>query len=197
MTCVVVAPSLIPLGYLLLSSYPGEHTHHNQYGAPLIPLALGASILGFATLPQGRLRRRLTVGIVLSTVVFSLVHGAVPFTPDFTDAFLRGNPDRAPAEGSILAHEPRYDSFLTAVAAIPSDASISSRDFFTTQVPERRFNYHLNALDPCGAEFVILDYADPSVNRDEQKHLAEVATLEAQGYHEIASGKGLSLLHRR
>jgi len=83
------------------------------------------------------------------------------------------------------------------VAAIPLDASISSRDFFTTQLPERRLNYHLNRLDPCGAQYVILDYADPSVNRDEQKHLAEVATLEAQGYDEIASGKGLSLLRHR
>jgi uncharacterized membrane protein len=192
-----LAPAIIPLGYLLLSDYPGEHTHHNQYGAPLIPLALGASILGFATLPENSLRRRLSLAILVSTVAFTVVHGAVPFTPDFTDAFLRGNPDRAPAEGPILAREPRYDPFLQAVAAIPADASISSRDFFTTQVPERRFNYHLNALDPCGAEYVILDYADPSVNRDEAKHLAEVATLEAQGYDEIASGKGLSLLRRR
>lgn len=192
-----LVPSLIPLGYLLLSDYPGEHTHHNQYGAPLIPLALGASILGFATLPENRFRRRLTLAIILSTIAFSIVHGAIPFTPDFTDAFLRGNPDRAPAEGSIFAREPRYEPFLPAVAAIPAEASISSRDFFTTQVPERRFNYHLNSLDPCGAEYVILDYADPSVNRDEAKHLAEIATLEAQGYDEIASGKGLSLLRRR
>src|SRR5205807_217221 len=108
-------PSIVPLGYLLLSDYGGQHTHHNQYGAPVIPLA----------------------------------------------------------------------------------ASISSRDFFTTQVPERRLNYHLNGLDPCAAQYVILDYADPSVNRDEQKHLAEVATLEAQGYDEVASGKGLSLLRHR
>ena len=192
-----LVPAIIPLGYLLLSDYPGEHTHHNQYGAPLIPLALGASILGFATLPENRLRRRLTLAVLLSTFVFTIVHGAIPFTPDFTDAFLRGNPDRAAAEGPILAREPRYDLFLPAVAAIPADASISSRDFFTTQVPERRFNYHLNGLDPCGAEYVILDYADPSVNRDEQKHLAEIATLEAQGYDEVASGKGLSLLRHR
>ena len=77
------------------------------------------------------------------------------------------------------------------------DASIASRDFFSTQVPERRLNYHLNGLDPCGAEYVILDYADPSVNRNEEKHRAEVATLEAQGYNEIATGKGLSLLRHR
>jgi uncharacterized membrane protein len=192
-----LVPAIIPLGYLLLSDYPGEHTHHNQYGAPLIPLALGASILGFATLPENRLRRRLTLAVLISTVAFTIVHGAIPFTPDFTDAFLRGNRDRAPAEGSIFAREPRYEPFLPAVAAIPADASISSRDFFTTQVPERRFNYHLNGMDPCGAEYVILDYADPAVNRDEQKHLAEIANLESQGYDEIASGKGLSLLRRR
>ena len=122
--------------------------------------------------------------------------GAIPFTPDFTDAFLRGNPDRAPSEGPILAREPRYEPFLPAIAAIPADASISSQDFLTTQVPERRLNYHLNRLDPCGAEYVILDYADPTVNRDEQKHLAQIATLEAQGYQRIAIGKGLALLRR-
>ena len=193
-----LVPSLIPLGYLLLSDYPGEHTHHNQYGAPLIPLALGSSILGFAAVPQrGRLRRWLTSAALLAATVLSVVFGAIPLTPDFSDAFVRGNPDRAPSEGSILVREPRYDAFLPVVAAIPSDASISSQDFLTTQVPERRFNYHLNRLNPCGAEYVILDYADPTVNRDEQKHLVQIATLEAQGYEQIATGKGLALLHQR
>jgi hypothetical protein len=135
--------------------------------------------------------------VLVSAVAFSLVDGAIPFTPGFYDAYLRGNPDRAPSEGQVFVREARYEPFLAAVAAIPTDASISSRDFFTTQVPERRFNYHLNGLDPCGAEYVILDYADPSVNRDLQKHLAEVATLEAQGYEELASGKGLALLRHR
>src|SRR5437588_742018 len=80
-------PSIVPLGYLLLSNYGGQHTHHNQYGAPVIPLALGASIIGFATLRVGpRLRRRLTGAVLVSAVAFSLVHGAIPFTPDFYDA---------------------------------------------------------------------------------------------------------------
>jgi uncharacterized membrane protein len=193
-----LVPAIIPLGYLLLSDYPGEHTHHNQYGAPLIPLALGASILGFATLPQTvRLRRWLTGAALLATVGLSVVFGAIPFTPDFTDAFLRGRADRAPAEGSMLVREARYEPFLPAIAAIPPDAAIASRDFFTTQVSQRRLNYHLTGLDPCAAEYVVLDYADPSVNRNEQRHLAEVATLKTQGYDEIATGKGLSLLHRR
>jgi len=191
-------PSIVPLGYLLLSNYGGQHTHHNQYGAPVIPLALGASILGFATLqPSPTVRRRLTGAMLASAVAFSLVYGAIPFTPGFYDAYLRGNPERAPSEGQVFAREPRYEQFLPAVAGIPPDASVSARDFFTTQLPERRFNYHLNGLDPCEAEYVILDYADPSVNRDEQKHLAEVATLKARGYEEIASGKGLSLLRHR
>lgn len=194
----LLIPSIIPLGYLFLSDYGGMHTHHNQYGAPLIPLALAASILGFATLPdRPRLRRRLTGAVLLSALAFSLVHGALPFTPGFYDAFLRGNPDRAPSEGLAFLREPRYEPFLRAVAAIPADASIASRNFFTTQVPVRRFNYRLNGLDTCGADYVILDYADPTVNRDEQKHLAEVEAIKSQGYEEIASGKGLSLLRRR
>jgi len=134
--------------------------------------------------------------VLVSTLAFSFVHGAIPFTPGFYDAYFVAIPT-ARRPKARLRREPRYEPFLPAVAAIPADASVSSRDFFTTQVPERRFNYHLNGLDPCGAEYVILDYADPSVNRDEQKHLAELATLEAQGYGEIASGKGLSLLRRR
>jgi hypothetical protein len=191
-------PAIIPLGYLLLSDYGGQHTHHNQYGAPLIPLALGASIVGFATMPdRPRLRRTLTGAVLVSTLAFALVHGALPFTPSFYDAYLRGNPDRAPSEGPVLVREVRYDPFLPAVAAIPADSSLSSRDFFTTQVPERRFNYHLGGLDPCGAQYVILDFAAPSVNRNEKQHLAEVDAIRSQGYDEIASGKGLSLLRRR
>ena len=194
----LMIPAIIPLGYLFLSDYGGQHTHHNQYGAVLIPLAFGASIVGFSTLPdRPRLRRRLTGAVLLSAVAFSLVHGALPLTPGFYDAYLRGNPDRAPSEGLVFVREPRYEPFLGAVAAIPAEASISSRDFFTTQVPVRRFNYHLHGLDPCGADYVILDYADPNVNRDEQKHRAEVLAVEALGYDEIASGKGLSLLRRR
>jgi uncharacterized membrane protein len=191
-------PAIIPLGYLLLSDYGGQHTHHNQYGAPLIPLALGASILGFAALPdRPRLRRRLAGAVLVSSLAFALVHGALPFTPSFYDAYLRGNPDRAPSESPVFVRESRYEPFLPAVAAIPADASVSSRDFFTTQIPERRFNYHLNGLDTCGAQYVILDYAAPSVNREEQKHLAETRALQDQGYEVIATGRGLALLRRR
>jgi uncharacterized membrane protein len=191
-------PSLVPLGYLLLSDYGGQHTHHNQYAAPVIPLALGASIVGFATLRVSpRLRRRLTGAVFLSAVAFSLVDGAIPLTPGFYDAYLRGNPDRAPSEDQVFVREPRYEAFLPAVAAIPAGASISTQDFMTTQVPERRFNYHLNRLDPCGAEYVILDYADPTVNRDGQEHLTQIATLEAEGYEQVATGKGLALLRQR
>ena len=81
--------------------------------------------------------------------------------------------------------------------AIPADAAVSSRDFFTTQIPQRRFNYNLVGLDPCDAQYVILDYAAPSVNRDLAKHLAEVDAVKALGFEEIASGEGLSLLRRR
>jgi uncharacterized membrane protein len=191
-------PAIVPLGYLLLSDYGGQHTHHNQYGAPLIPLALGASILGFATLPDRLpLRRRATGLIALSTIAFSLVHGGLPFTPGFYDAYLRGNPDRAPYEGSVLVREARYDSILGALAAIPPEASVASRDYVATQIAQRRLNYQLNGIDSCGAEYVILDYAAPSVNRDEPRHRAEVDTLRAQGYDEIASGPGLSVLRRR
>ena len=189
-------PSLPPLGYLMLSDYGGEHTLHNQYGAPLIPLALGASILGVAALGE-RWRRRVTVGVLASSLFFAFSFGGLPFSLDFANAFLRGEPSRAPSGEPILARESRYEPFLAAVRAIPPEAAVSSRDFFTTQLPQRRFNYNLVGLDVCDAQYVILDYAAPSVNRDLVKHITEVAAVEQLGFDEIASGQGLSLLRRR
>jgi uncharacterized membrane protein len=189
-------PSLPPLGYLMLSDYGGEHTLHNQYGAPLIPLALAASIMGVAALGD-RWRRRVTLGVLASSLFFAFSFGGLPFSLDFANAFLRGEPDRAPSGEPILARESRYEPFLTAVRAIPVDAAVSSRDFFTTQITQRRFNYNLIGLDVCDAQYVILDYATPSVNRDLAKHLAEVDAIKALGFDEIASGVGLSLLRRR
>lgn len=189
-------PSLPPLGYLMLSDYGGEHTLHNQYGAPLIPLALGASILGVAALSD-RWRRRVTRGVVMASLFLAFAFGGLPFSLNLADAFLRGEPDRAPSGEPILARESRYEPFVGAVRAIPADAAVSSRDFFTTQIPQRRFNYNLVGLDVCDAQYVILDYAAPSVNRDVATHLAEVDAIERLGFDEIASGKGLSLLRRR
>ncbi len=188
--------SLPTLGYLMLSDYGGQHTLHNQYGAPLIPLALGASILGVASLSDVW-RRRVTRGVVISTLFLAFTFGGLPLSFNFADAFLRGEPDRAPSGQPILAREPRYEPFLAALRAIPPDAAVSSRDLFTTQIPQRRFNYNLVGLDVCDAQFVILDYAAPSVNRDVTKHLAEVEAVKALGFDEIASGEGLSLLRRR
>jgi uncharacterized membrane protein len=188
--------SLPTLGYLMLSDYGGFHTLHNQYGAPLIPLALGASILGVAGLDE-RWRRRVTRAAVASTLFFAFTFGGMPLSINFADAFLRGEPDRAPSGQPILAREPRYEPFLPAVQAIPADAAVSSRDFFTTQIPQRRFNYNLVGLDPCDAQYVILDFAAPSVNRDVARHLAEVDAVKALGFDEIATGEGLSLLRRR
>jgi uncharacterized membrane protein len=172
--------SVPTLGYLMLSDYGGFHTLHNQYGAPLIPLALGASILGIAGLGE-RWRRRVTRGVVVSTLFFAFTFGGLPLSLNFADAFLRGEPDRAPSGQPIIARESRYEPFLAAVRAIPPDAAVSSRDFFTTQIPQRRFNYNLLGLDVCDAQYVILDYAAPSVNRDMAKHLAEVAAVKATG----------------
>ncbi len=176
-------PSLPTLGYLMLSDYGGEHTLHNQYGAPLIPLALGASILA--------------IGVVVSSLFLAFAFGGLPLSLNFADAFLRGEPNRAPSGEPILARESRYEPFLAALRAIPADAPVSSRDFFSTQLPQRRLNYNLVGLDVCDAQYVILDYAAPSVNRDVARHLAEVAAVKQLGFDEIASGVGLSLLRRR
>ncbi|HEV2249548.1 MAG TPA: DUF2079 domain-containing protein [Candidatus Limnocylindria bacterium] len=191
-----VIPSLVPLGYLLLSDYGGEHTLHNQYGAPIIPLALGASIVGFARLGPVW-RPRFTVAALMVTVFFCLVFGGWPFSREFQDAYLRGNPDRAPSGASMFAREPRYDALLAQVHALAPDAAIASTDFWITQVGERRFNYHLAGLEPCDAGYVILDWADPDLNRDPARFAAARAAMLAKGFDEIASGVGLSLLRRR
>ncbi|MDP9245730.1 MAG: DUF2079 domain-containing protein [Chloroflexota bacterium] len=191
----VVVPALVPLGYLLLSDYGGEHTLHNQYGAPIIPLALGASIVGFAA-ASPRWKPRLTIGVVVVTLFFCIGFGGWPISRDFGDAYLRGNPDRAPSGTPLLDREPRYQALLAQVHAIPADLPVASTDFWVTQVGERRFNYHLDALDPCDAKYAILDYADPSMNRDLARFAAARAALTALGFQEIAGGEGLSLLRR-
>jgi hypothetical protein len=191
-----VVPSIVPLGYLLLSDYGGEHTLHNQYGAPIIPLALGASIVGFAK-TSPRWRPRLVAGVVLATLFFCIAFGGWPFSRDFENAYLRGNPDRAPSGMSMFVREPRYDALLAQVHAIPANVAIASTDFWVTQVGERRLNYHVDALDPCDAQYVILDYADPSMNRDLSRFAQVRSAMIAKGFQEVASGEGLSLLQRR
>lgn len=191
-----IVPSIVPLGYLLLSDYAGEHTIHNQYGAPIIPLALGASIVGFAK-TSPRWRPRLAVAAVMVTVFFCLAFGGWPGSLNFENAYVRGNLDRTPSGTAMILREPRYDALLAQVHAIAPDVPVVSTDFWITQVSERRFNYHLAALDPCDARYVILDYADPSMNRDLVRFNETRAAVIAKGFEEIASGEGLALLRRR
>ena len=191
-----IVPSLVPLGYLMLSDYGGEHTLHNQYGAPIIPLAFGASIVGFAKV-SAAWRPRLVVASVMLTLFFCVSFGGWPFSRDFESAYLRGNPDRAASGTSLMQREARYDTLWSTVHAIPPDVPVSSTDFWVTQVGERRSNYHLAALDPCDAQYVILDYADPGMNRDRARFAESRAALLAKGFEEIATGDGLSLLRRR
>jgi hypothetical protein len=191
-----IVPSLVPLGYLLLSDYGGEHTLHNQYGAPIIPLAIGASIVGFAR-ASPRWRPRLALAVVMVTVFFCVGFGGWPFSREFENAFLRGNSDRAPSGASLVMREPRYEALLAAVHAIAPDVPVVSTDFWVTQVGERRSNYHLAGLEPCDAQYAILDYADPSMNRDLARFGAVRAAMLAKGFDEVASGTGLSLLRRR
>jgi hypothetical protein len=97
----------------------------------------------------------------------------------------------------MLVREPRYDALLPAVRAIAPGAPIVSTDFWVTQLGERRFNYHLAGLETCDAQYAILDYADPSINRDLTRFAALRAAMLATGFDEIAGGEGLSLLRRR
>ena len=44
---------------------------------------------------------------------------------------------------------------------------------------------------------LLLDFADPSMNRDLARFADARAAMLAKGFDEIASGQGLSLLRRR
>jgi hypothetical protein len=130
-------------------------------------------------------------------VFFCLAFGGWPFSREFENAYVRGNPDRAPSGTPMLVREPRYDALLATVHAIAPDVAVVSTDFWVTQVGERRSTYHLAGLDACDAQYAILDYADPSMNRDLARFGAVRAAMLAKGFDEVASGTGLSLLRRR
>jgi uncharacterized membrane protein len=171
---------LLPtLAYLLLSNYAPQYSFATQYAAPLIPLVLGTAIVGVGRLGP-RSRARLTVAIVLSSLVLAGWFGDLPFSRKF--------------DWSQFRAEPRYAAFAPALDRIPASASVSAENNLTPHLSQRFRVYTLEYEGTQNADYVALDEA--ATGHDPARFRAQVAWAQAQGYEVVASGDGLALLRR-
>jgi uncharacterized membrane protein len=174
---VVLLPTL---GYLLLSNYEPQFSFTTQYSAPLIPLVIGTSIIALSHLPRSATRPVLAA-IVASSLIFSWAYGDMPFSRKF---------DR-----NLFSTESRYSLFVRQLVQIAPDARVSAESSFPAHLAERRYIYDFAFEGVHDAEWVVLDYEASNYNMTAFN--AEVASVEAAGYNEIATGYGLALLRRR
>jgi uncharacterized membrane protein len=173
---------LLPtLGYLLLSNYELQFSFTSQYSAPLIPLVIGTAILALARLPASA-RRPVMAAVLASSLIFSWAFGDLPFSRKF--------------DPSHFSNQSRYSLFARQVdARIAPDARVSAENGFPSHLAERRYIYDFMFEGVQDAEWVVLDYE--GTNYDMTVFEAQVASVEASGYNEVASGYGLALLHKR
>ena len=174
---VVLLPTL---GYLLLSNYEPQYSFTSQYSAPLIPLVIGTSIIALAHLPKSA-ARPVMAAVLASSIIFSWAFGDMPFSRKF---------DR-----SMFITQPRYSLFVRQLVRIAPDARVSAENGFPSHFAERRYIYDFNFEGMNGAEWVVLDYEGTNYNLSIFN--AQVASVKAAGYNEIAGGYGLALLHKR
>jgi uncharacterized membrane protein len=172
---------LLPtLGYLLLSNYLPQFSFTSQYSAPLIPLVIGTAILALARLAESA-QRPVMAAVIVSSLVFSWAYGDLPFSRKF---------DR-----SLFTTQSRYAAFVPQLAQIAPDARVSAENGFPSHLSERRYIYDYGFEGVQDAEWVVLDYE--GTNYDLTVFQAQVASVEAAGYDQVASGYGLALLHKR
>ncbi len=174
---LLVVPTL---GYLLLSGYEPMYSFATQYSAPLIALILGTSILALARFGPTA-QKWLALAVLASSLAFAFVFGDLPFSRHFDPATFRA--------------DARYAAFLPSLRQVPAEASVASQDGVTSHIAERRRLYSINYEGVAGADYVVLDVA--SDGHDIRAHLARVASLEAEGYVELAEGPGLALLRKK
>ena len=175
---VVLLPTL---GYLLLSNYEPQFSFTTQYSAPLIPLVIGTSILTLARLPESA-RRPVMAAVVASSLVFSWAFGDMPFSRKF--------------DPGLFSTPSRYGLFVRQVAVrITPEAKVSAESSFPAHLAERRYVYDFAFEGAQDAEWVVLDYEASDYNL--AAFNAQVASVEAAGYTEVAGGYGLALLHKR
>jgi uncharacterized membrane protein len=176
--------ALPTLAYSLLSDYSHQYSLQTHYPATLVPLAVGAGVLGMTRLPV-RLRALASGGVLVASLALAYLYGDVPLGPKFDPSRFRA--------------EPRYSAIAPALAAIPPGARVSAADFVAAQLGHRRFIREYSAQHTCGdADYVILDVADPQTFlRDRAAFDREREALRGIGYDEIATGDGLAVLRRR
>jgi uncharacterized membrane protein len=171
---------LLPtLGYLLLSNYEQQYSFTSQYSAPLILLVFGTAILALARLPHAA-QRPVMAAVIVSSVFFSWAFGDMPFSRKF--------------DPSQYTTQSRYAAFVPKLAQIAPGARVSAENGFPSHLSERRFIYDYGFEGVQDAEWVVLDYEGTNYNLGAFD--AQVASVEAAGYGQVATGYGLSLLHK-
>jgi len=172
---------LLPtLGYLLLANYEPQYSFTSQYSAPLIPLVFGTAILALARLRESA-RRPVMAAVIVSSLIFSWAFGDMPFSRKF--------------DPNQFTTQSRYAAFVPQLSRIAPDARVSAENGFPSHLSERRFIYDYGFEGVQDAEWVVLDYEGTNYNL--AVFDAQVASVEAAGYDQVATGYGLSLLHRR
>jgi uncharacterized membrane protein len=172
---------LLPtLGYLLLSNYVPQYSFSSQYSAPLIPLVLGTAILALARLRESA-QRPVMAAVIVSSLVFSWAFGDLPFSRKF--------------DPSQFTTQARYAAFVPQLSRIAPDARVSAENGFPSHLSDRPYIYDYGFEGIQDAEWVVLDYEGTNYNLGAFD--AQVASVEAAGYDQVATGYGLALLHKR
>jgi len=172
---------LLPtLGYLLLSNYEPQYSFTSQYSAPLIPLVFGTAILALARLRDSA-RRPVMAAVIVSSLFFSWAFGDLPFSRKF--------------DPSQYTTQSRYAAFVPELSRIAPSARVSAENGFPSHLSARRFIYDYGFEGIQDAEWVVLDYEGTNYNL--AAFDAQVASVETAGYDQVATGYGLSLLHKR
>lgn len=174
---VVLLPTL---GYLLLSNYVPQFSFTSQYSAPLIPLIVGTAILAMARMRESW-HRPVMAAVVVSSLVFSWGFGDMPFSRKF--------------DPGLYTTPARYTTFVRYLSVIPRDATVSAENGFPSHLSERRYIYDYGFEGTQNADWVVLDYE--GTNYDLAAFDAQVVSVGASGYDEVASGYGLALFHKR
>jgi uncharacterized membrane protein len=172
---------LLPtLAYLLLSNYAPEYSFITQYSGPLIPLVVGTAILGLARLRESA-RLPVMAAVIASSFLFSWAYGDMPFSRKF--------------DPSMFSMQSRYATFVRQLDQIRPDARVSAENGFPSHLSERRYIYDYQFEGVQDADWVVLDYE--ATNYDITVFDAQVASVAASGYDEVATGYGLALFHKR
>jgi hypothetical protein len=120
--------------------------------------------------------------VIGSSLVFSWAYGDMPFSRKF--------------DPSQYSTESRYATFLRQMAQISPDARISAENDIPGHLSERRFIYDYGYEGVYDAEWWFLTTREPTLKYDISLFQAQVASVEAAGYEEVASAYGLALLHK-